>query len=139
MAQSTERKTVQKKIVLDTIKSMTNHPTADMVYEELNLTYPTISKATVYRNLGQLAEKGVIRRISLSDGPCRYDYNTSEHYHVRCKYCGAVADVEIKDIPELKNLKDCVGNSSGYVITEGYFIFEGICPDCAAKSMENIG
>ena len=41
------------------------HATADEVYEEIIQEYPTISKATVYRNLNLLSEMGEIRRLEI--------------------------------------------------------------------------
>lgn len=44
------------------------HPTADFVYEQMRKELPNISLATVYRNLNQLAEAGLIRKVEGLDG-----------------------------------------------------------------------
>ena len=48
------RNTIQRQIVLQAVNQMHNHPTADAIYAVIAAQHPTISKATVYRNLNQL-------------------------------------------------------------------------------------
>ena len=45
------RNTVQRQIVLQAVLRMHDHPTADTVYAAVAAEHPSISKATVYRNL----------------------------------------------------------------------------------------
>ena len=52
------RNTVQRQIVLQAVRSLHDHPTADSVYAVIAAEHPSISKATVYRNLNQLALQG---------------------------------------------------------------------------------
>ena len=49
------RNTIQRQIVLQAVNQLHNHPTADAIYAFIAAQHPTISKATVYRNLNQLA------------------------------------------------------------------------------------
>ena len=50
------RNTLQKEIIHQTLCRMNCHPTASMVYEAVHRTHPTISRSTVFRVLGQMAE-----------------------------------------------------------------------------------
>lgn len=52
------RNTIQRQIVLQAVNQLHNHPTADAIYAVIAAQHPTISKATVYRNLNQLAAQG---------------------------------------------------------------------------------
>ncbi len=74
------RNTVQRQIVLQAVLRMHDHPTADTVYAAVAADHPSISKATVYRNLNQLASQGEIRRVAVPNGADRYDFNLEEHY-----------------------------------------------------------
>ena len=60
------RNTIQRQIVLQAVNQMHNHPTADAIYAVIAAQHPTISKATVYRNLNQLAAQGEIFACSFS-------------------------------------------------------------------------
>lgn len=121
------RNTVQRQIVLQTVQTMRNHPTADAIYEVIQAVHPSISKATVYRNLHQLAEQGKIRQISVPNGADHFDFCTENHYHVCCTHCGAVLDVHMRPI---ENLLHLIEDSSGAVIQKYNILFEGICSDC---------
>lgn len=121
------RNTVQRQIVLQTVRQMHDHPTADTVYAAVAAEHPSISKATVYRNLNQLATQGEIRRVPVPNGADRYDFNTSEHYHVRCEKCGAVYDVHM---PHSYNLIAEVEDASGVEVRRFDILFEGICAHC---------
>ena len=61
-------------MILDTLRAYPIHPTAEELYTILKDTVEaTVSLATVYRNLGQLADAGMILRISVPDSPDRFD------------------------------------------------------------------
>lgn len=123
-----ERNTVQKEIVLQTVLTLQDHPTADEVHETIAQKHPSISKATVYRNLNALAEKGKIRHVSLPDGADCYDHRTDEHYHIRCLSCKRVYDAQL---PYMHGLTEKARRAEGsFQLTGHNLTFEGICPDC---------
>ena len=57
------RNTLQRRLVLETVRRMRNHPTAEEIYLAIAAENPLISKATVYRNLKLLSEQGESLRI----------------------------------------------------------------------------
>ena len=57
---------------------------------------PNISLATVYRNLNQLAEAGLIRKVEGLDGSVHFDHNTHNHYHFVCIKCNKFTNVPLK-------------------------------------------
>ena len=64
----------QRESIKEFLRTRTDHPTADVVYENMKLIYPNISLGTVYRNLSLLADLGEIKklspeRITLTGGP----------------------------------------------------------------------
>jgi Fe2+ or Zn2+ uptake regulation protein len=122
-----QRNTVQRKIILDALMDLNTHPTVDEIYAEIQKEHPAISKATVYRNLRQLAQSKIIRKISLSDGLERYDGHASQHYHFKCKNCGSIFDV---DIEYLTDIDEAVRRKYGFQVDEHDVVFKGICPQC---------
>ena len=50
------------------------HPTAEEIFEEVKKKDSNISRGTVYRNLKELVNEDFIIKISMNDGPDRYDY-----------------------------------------------------------------
>ena len=89
------RNTLQRRLVLETVRRMHNHPTADEIFREISAENSLISKATVYRNLKILSEQGEILHIPIPDGADCFDFNTTPHYHLECRGCGRVFDVNM--------------------------------------------
>lgn len=54
----------QRESIKEFLQTRTDHPTADVVYENMKLIYPNISLGTVYRNLSLLADLGEIKKLS---------------------------------------------------------------------------
>lgn len=127
----TERKTIQCALVLETVKKLKRHVTADEVFEEIVKEYPNIGRGTVYRNLQRLSEKGEIRKIEVPEGADCYDHILQPHYHIRCTKCGEMFDV---DMPYIKNLEENVKDFHGFSEVSYDIIFKGICPTCRAKN-----
>ncbi len=122
-----KRNTIQRSLVLETIKELKSHLTADEVYDTIVKKYPDISRGTVYRNLNLLSSIGEIRKIEMPSGADCYDYLCHEHYHARCIKCGKVFDIDMEYITNLeKNIKD----TSGFEFTGHNIIFKGICIKC---------
>lgn len=121
------RNTIQRSLVLDAVNRLQNHATADEIYALIARDHPSISRATVYRNLNQLAEGGEIRRLEALGGPDRYDHLCHEHYHARCLRCGRVFDVEMDYIADLDK---AIRDRHGFRIIGHDIMFRGLCPQC---------
>lgn len=121
-----ERQTKQKQIIYDALKTL-NHPTATEVYAFVHNVYPTVSRATVFRVLGGFAGGGKALELRAAGNEVRYDYNVFPHCHVRCRSCGAIADVETKKLPKsFIKATAC----DGFAV-DGYEIeFFGTCKSC---------
>ena len=86
----------QRNIILEIVNSSYNHPTADMIYKEVQKQIPNISLGTVYRNLNQLVEHGYIKKISIPNESERFDKTLQEHIHFICLSCKKVEDLSIE-------------------------------------------
>lgn len=124
------RHTIQKEIILKTVRDLNSHVTADDVYSAVIRDYPNIGKGTVYRNLNLLAEEGEIRRVEISDGPDRFDFTLEDHYHVVCVKCKNVSDVDMDALPDLT---DCIKDTHGMEFLNYDILFKGICKDCQQR------
>ena len=55
-----KRNTIQKEIILNTVKKLACHVTSETVYDYIHKKNPHISKSTVYRNLRSVADDHLI-------------------------------------------------------------------------------
>ncbi len=122
-----QRMTEQRRVILDEIRRMRTHPTADQVYDAVRARLPRVSLGTVYRNLDTMSRCGVIRKLAMVEGQARFDGDTEGHLHVRCTVCGHIADVH-QTAAELP--WETVAEETGFEVTGQRLEFEGICPAC---------
>ncbi len=129
------RNTLQKEVTYNSLKSFMGHPTADEVYGKVHEDFPHISKATVYRNLSVLEEKGMIRRIpKIGNGSDRYDMNMQPHFHAKCTKCGKVFDVDLPVDDSIVSKVNVMGDEK-FKLSSYQLVFEGICTNCGAKEI----
>ncbi len=121
-----ERMTSQKELVLEYLRGVKNHPSADIIYNEVKKKLPRISQATVYRILNGFKEKGEIQDINTKEAVF-FDGDISDHAHFICDDCGMVFDVfnECINCGVLKRKRTKVGAIKHYKIN-----FYGTCKFC---------
>jgi len=129
-----ERNTVQKQIILDVLKSFNTHPSVDELYAEIFKVHPSISKATIYRNVKQLADKGEILQLAVPNDVSRYDGCTDFHHHFVCDSCGGVFDVHADCIDATKEVFSLIQNKHGFKVDRSMTSFFGACSTCAESS-----
>ncbi len=124
----------QREIILETLQANVVHPTAEYLYAVLKAKAPNISLATLYRNLNQLADNGVIKKIDGLEAPSHYDHNTHEHYHFICDECKRVFDVSSDVAPDIVRKAE---EETGFIVKKHDIIFNGVCRDCLEKIKES--
>lgn len=90
------KSTPQRICILEALDEHT-HPSMDELYEKILARHPSISLATVYKNLNLLKEKGLIVEVNLPNQKTRYDINAYPHIHVVCSHCGYVFDLHFDE------------------------------------------
>lgn len=124
--------TPQRLAVYDALSSTKSHPNAEMLYNMLQPSYPTMSLATVYKTMDIFAELGLIQVLNVGEDSYRYDAETAIHPHIRCIECNRVDD--IFDF-QAEGLMSEVGAQTGYQLTGRQLYFFGRCPECQKKAV----
>ena len=128
------RHTLQRSLILEAVKELHCHATADDIYYLIVTKHPNISRGTVYRNLNLLSDIGEIRKVEIPSGADRFDHECHPHYHARCIECNRVFNVDMEFISDLqKNIKD----TQGFEFTGHDLIFKGICLECNGRRESN--
>ncbi len=115
----------QRESILKIVRETNTHPTAEWIFSQTRQEIPTVSLGTVYRNLNQLADHGLIKRI-FDNGHVRYDGTTARHDHFRCEICGRIYDVNVP----LEGIVDQLFPAQGFQVTDYSLEITGTCPDC---------
>ena len=107
------------------------HPCVEDIYEEIKQDFPTMSLATVYRNIVLIKSLGEVLELGFPDGSNRYDGNKPyPHPHLICMKCKKIIDPKLDSLDDMKNE---VENETHFKILSHRLDFFGICSDCLAK------
>lgn len=121
------RNTKQRQLILNELKRLHSHPTADEIYIAIKKRLPQISLATVYRNLEFLSESGMILKLETAGQQKRFDGNPSNHYHARCIKCGSISDIPSRPLPSIRKF---INKISNFEVKDYRLKLIGICPKC---------
>jgi Fe2+ or Zn2+ uptake regulation protein len=121
------RFTAQRAAVYEVLGGSLSHPTADEIFTCVREQIPDISLATVYKALEAFVSCGLARKLTIGEGPARYDGRTDEHEHVRCLGCGRVSDV---DDVSLASWLDSVARKTDFHIVNYRLELLGHCSHC---------
>ncbi len=122
----------QREIILESLKSRKDHPTAEKLFMDLKKQMPELGIATVYRNLTELCEEGLIIKVKSRTGPDRYDGNELPHIHFECKKCGDFIDIYLTET-QIKQMYSIMKKLSGEVEAEyenSEIYLTGLCKRC---------
>ncbi|HLU20864.1 peroxide-responsive transcriptional repressor PerR [Lederbergia graminis] len=128
------RITPQRHAILEYLIESMTHPTADDIYKSLEGKFPNMSVATVYNNLRVFREVGLVKELTYGDASSRFDFVTSDHYHVICEDCGKIVDFHY---PGLDAVEQLAAHITDFQITHHRMEIYGICPECS-KTKSNV-
>ena len=118
--------------ILDAGLRMRGHFTAEELLDRLHAEGSPASKATVYRTLGLLVQKGLLEPREFERGSLRYEVATKEdhHDHMICTACGTVHEFVDDEIERLQAVA-CL--RFGFrMLGHSHRIF-GLCSRCVAR------
>lgn len=122
----------QRERIYQAVHASREHPSAQMVYDLLREELPRLSLGTVYRNLHQMAQEGMLQEL---EGPtARFDACLAPHAHIRCTCCGRVMDLSALEEPA--SVRSAA--QAGWQVERYSLMLEGICPACAGKDHNEI-
>ena len=110
--------------IFNYIKTSKNHPTVDIIYNDLVDILPTLSKTTVYNTLNVLMEANLVKSLNLYENEKRYDIINDNHSHFLCEKCHNIYDIPYEDSNLLPEAYE------NFKIKEKQILLKGICESC---------
>ena len=104
------------------------HPTADDLVRRIRQVLPTVSHATVYRNLQDLVREGLIRTLDLAGEAVQFEVNPDEHHHFVCRKCGGVWDIYLSSVDVRVNRRRT--DIDGFQVDRREVQLHGLCAAC---------
>ena len=109
------------------------HPTAEQVFRAVRRELPTISRGTVYRNLGKLLAARRVRLVHVHDRCARYDARLDPHDHFLCTRCTMLVDVE--SAPSSHRRVRPRARVRGHRVEGRTLTFYGVCRGCEEQGV----
>ena len=86
------RITPQRLAVLDTVRELKSHPTAENVLDYIKSHHPNIATGTVYKTLDTFVKKGIIKKVNTEKNIQRFDSVLEKHHHLYCSTTDQIED-----------------------------------------------
>ncbi|MDD4169063.1 MAG: transcriptional repressor [Desulfotomaculaceae bacterium] len=122
------RLTPQRLAILELLEGNTTHPSAEEIYHQLKLRYPSLSLTTVYNNLEMLTKAGELQEIRIKSEKRRFDPNPVPHGHFLCRICDSLSDLDAGTL-EIR----APSKYRDYLVENYTVYYYGICPVCLAR------
>lgn len=116
--------TLTKKRLLS-LFSMSKKP---LSYIDVSNKIKDVNESTIFRNLKQLTEAGILSEIELGEGFKRYELKPSNHHHhhIKCVKCGKIDSIDKCNLKVFE--KQLL--SLGYSNITHQIKFSGTCQNC---------
>jgi Fur family transcriptional regulator, peroxide stress response regulator len=86
--------TFQRQVIYEAVVDSREHPTPELIYEQVRQRIPSISLGTIYKNIKTFLDSGVFKEVTLHHGSLRLESNMTPHHHLVCSSCKAIFDIE---------------------------------------------
>ncbi|WP_309496725.1 Fur family transcriptional regulator [Sulfurovum sp.] len=119
--------TFQRMNILESIEHY-GHMTIDDIYEKVMKTHPSLSLATVYKNIILMVEKGVLVEVPITGQKAKYELLKSDHIHLVCTECG-----EVEDKPHniaADQLFNAMTKNENFSLCKQQINLYGVCSHC---------
>jgi len=125
-----QRMTRQRRAVEAALQASKGFCSAQELHASLRSRGERVGLATVYTQLRQLSEQGLVDVVRSDAGEALYRRCGAEehHHHLRCRTCGHVEELHA---PAVEAWAQEIGISSGYREITHSLEVSGLCPTCA--------
>ena len=119
--------TFQRINILDAIDKH-GHMSVEDIYEEIIKVHPSISLATIYKNIVLMVEKAVLTEVPIAGKKAKYELAKMDHIHLVCTVCGEVNDKPC--IEKTDKVFHALTDSEGFMLKKRQINLYGVCASC---------
>ena len=125
--------TYQRLAIYHALYFTKDHPSAEIIYQQVKKRFPMISLGTVYKTLEKFYEVGLIQKVSPITEVARYDAMTTPHHHMVCLECQSIQDADSM----VGEPKISVPAKNGFQVVRQQIVLHGFCPECKGNSADS--
>jgi Fe2+ or Zn2+ uptake regulation protein len=118
--------TPQRLAILAALQDRQDHPTAEMIFQEVRRQMPAISFNTVYKTLEVFYRQGLVIKVNPLHEVARYDGDAHPHAHLVCRRCHHIQDLSWEPLLLPRGV-------AGFQVEHQSLTLWGLCPQCQQK------
>jgi Fur family peroxide stress response transcriptional regulator len=123
--------TPQRLAIVKILARSEGHPSVEDIHARIKKDFPTMSLATVYRNIILIKSLDELLELGFPDGSNRYDGNKPyPHPHIICVKCKKILDLDLDSLDEMQHE---IAEETDFKILNHRLDFFGICSNCSAE------
>lgn len=125
--------TPQRLAIVKILAGSEGHPSVEDIHARIKKDFPTMSLATVYRNIILIKSLDELLELGFPDGSNRYDGNKPyPHPHIMCIKCKKILDLDLDSLDDMQNE---IAEETDFKILNHRLDFFGICSNCSAEKV----
>ncbi|MBU3013803.1 transcriptional repressor [Poseidonibacter lekithochrous] len=105
---------------------LNGHMNIDDLYKKLLAKFPSISLATIYKNINAMVEKVFLSEVKIPNTKSVFELVKEEHAHLVCSECGNIEDMML----DVSSVLEEVTSKSQFKIESTNLVLSGLCPNC---------
>lgn len=105
---------------------LNGHMNIDDLYKKLLAKFPSISLATIYKNINAMVEKVFLSEVKIPNTKSVFELVKEEHAHLVCSNCGSIEDMSL----DISSVLNEVTLKSQFKINSTNLVLDGLCPNC---------
>lgn len=121
------KSTFQRMHILENIDAL-GHSSIDTIYQKITQIHPSLSLATVYKNIVLMVDKGVLSEVPILGQKSKYELSKAEHIHLICTNCGNIEDKAY--IPNKNKFFNSLTEEENFKLNSQQINLYGICENC---------
>ena len=127
LKESELKATFQRMNILEVIEK-SGHMSVEDIYEEVTKVHPSLSLATIYKNIILMMEKGVLVEVPIAGKKSKYELSKVDHMHLICTECGEVEDISCLDSAD--KILDALTEQEHFKLNKRQINLYGVCEKC---------
>ena len=119
-------KVTPQRLTIISLLHENGHLSIKEIFSKIKATFPSISLATIYKNINFLQQKDVLKEVKLTDFDSKYEITKEPHAHLVCSKCGNIEDASI----DMSKIIQEFESQHSFKVSINSLEVTGVCENC---------
>ncbi len=130
------KRSTKREQILGAFLEQEGHLSADDLFSLVRSKHPGIGRATVYRTLQWMVDRGLARKVDFGEGRSRFEpsYRHPRHFHLICQQCHRSSEFLSSDV---ETLMEEIAAARNFTAQQAVVQILGLCEECRTGTPGN--